>query len=51
MKRTYRCYNNALHKLYKWEDSKFYNMKFNAIKFELLQYGKEQKIKFATTYK
>ena len=26
-------------------------MKFNANKFELLRYGKEQEIKFATTYK
>ena len=27
------------------------NMKFNANKFELLRYGKEQEIKSATTYK
>ena len=40
---------NDLHKLYKWADSN--NMKFNANKFELLQYGKEQEIKSATTYK
>ena len=26
-------------------------MKFNATKFELLQYGKEQEIKTSTTYK
>ena len=35
--------------LYKWADSN--NMKFNANKFELLRYGKEQEIKSATTYK
>ena len=40
---------NHLHKLYKWADTN--NMKFNANKFELLQYGKEQEIIFATTYK
>ena len=38
-----------LHKLYKWADTN--NMKFNANKFELLRYGKEQKIKSASTYK
>ena len=37
------------HKLYKWEDT--ITMKFNENKFELLQYGKEQEIKSATTYK
>ena len=42
---------NDLHKLYKWADTKFNNMKFNANKFELLRYGKEQEIKSATTYK
>ena len=40
---------NDLHKLYKWADTN--NMKFNANKFELLCYGKEQEIKSATTYK
>ena len=40
---------NNLHKLYKWTDTN--NMKFNANKFELLLYGKEQEIKSATTYK
>ena len=40
---------NYLHKLYKWADTN--NMKFNANKFELLRYGKEQEIKSATTYK
>ena len=40
---------NYLHKLCKWADTN--NMKFNAIKFELLRYGKEQEIKSATTYK
>ena len=38
-----------LHKLYKWADTN--NMKFNTYKFELLRYGKEQEIKFPTTYK
>ena len=38
-----------LHKLSKWADTS--NMKFNANKFELLRYGKEQEIKSATTYK
>ena len=38
---------NDLLKLYKWADTK--NMKFNANKFELLLYGKEQEIKSATT--
>ena len=32
---------NDLHKLYKWADTN--NMKFNANKFELLRYRKEQK--------
>ena len=40
---------NDLHKLYKWANTN--NMKFNANKFELLRYGKEQEIKSATTYK
>ena len=40
---------NDLRKLYKWADTN--NMKFIANKFELLGYGKEQKIKSATTYK
>ena len=40
---------NDLHKLYKWADTN--NMKFNANKFELLRFGKEQEIKSATTYK
>ena len=40
---------NDLHKLYKWAYTN--NMKFNANKFELLRYGKEQEIKSATTYK
>ena len=40
---------NYLHKLYKWADTS--NMKFNAKKFELLRYEKEQEIKPATTYK
>ena len=35
-----------LHKLCKWADTN--NMKFNANKFKLLRYGKEQKIKSAT---
>ena len=39
---------NDLHKLYKWADTN--NMKFNANKFELLRYVKEQEIKSATTY-
>ena len=38
-----------LHRLYKWANAN--NMKFNAIKFELLPYEKEQEIKSATTYK
>ena len=38
-----------LHKLYKWADTN--NMTFNANKFELLRYVKEQEIKYATTYK
>ena len=38
-----------LHKLYKWADTN--NMKFNNNKFELLRYGREQKIKSATTFK
>ena len=40
---------NDLQKLYRWADTN--NMKFNANKFELLRYGKEQEIKSATTYK
>ena len=40
---------NDLHKLYIWADTN--NMKFNANKFELLQYGKEQEIKTTTIYK
>ena len=40
---------NDLHKLYKWANSN--NMKFNAYKFELLLYRKEQEIKSTTTYK
>ena len=40
---------NYLHNLYKWADTN--NMKLNANKFELLQYGKEQDIKSTTTYK
>ena len=40
---------NDLHKLYKSADTN--NMKFNANKFELLRYGKEQEIKSATTNK
>ena len=40
---------NDFHKLYKWADTN--NMKFNANKFELLKYRKEQKIKSTTTYK
>ena len=38
-----------LHMLYIWPDTN--NMKFNANKFELLRYGKEQEMKSATTYK
>ena len=38
-----------LHKMYKWADTN--NMKFDANKFELLRYGKEQEIKSDTTYK
>ena len=40
---------NDLYKLYQLADTN--NMKFNTNKFELLRYGKEQKIKSATTYK
>ena len=40
---------NDLHKLQKWADTN--NMKFNADKFELMQYRKEQEIKSATIYK
>ena len=36
-------------KLFKWADTN--KMKFNANKFELLRYGKEQEIKSATTCK
>ena len=51
MKRTHRCYKMIYIKmmLYKWADTN--NMKFNANKFELLRYGKEQEIKSATTHK
>ena len=45
----YTDVKNDLHKLYKWADTN--NMKFDANKFELLQYGKKQEIKSATTYK
>ena len=46
MKRTNRCYR----KIYiSCTDAN--NMKFNANKYELLRYGKEQEIKSATTYK
>ena len=44
-----KWYKWADTKLYKWADTN--NMKFNANKFELLSYGKEQEIKSATTYK
>ena len=37
-----------LYNLYKWSDT---NIKFNANKFELLRYGKEQEIKSAPSYK
>ena len=40
---------NNLHKLCKWANTN--NMKFNANKFELLRYGKEQEIESATTDK
>ena len=40
---------NYFHKLYKLAD--IITMEFNANKFELLRYGKEQKIKSATAYK
>ena len=40
---------NDLHKLYKWVDTN--NMKFNANKFEFLQYGKEHEINATSTYK
>ena len=40
---------NDLHRLCKWADTN--NVKFNADKFELLRYGKEQEIKSASTYK
>ena len=40
---------NDLHKLYKSADTN--NIKFNANKYELLRYGKEQEIKSATIYK
>ena len=40
---------NYLHMLYKQADTN--NMKFNANKFELLRYGKEQEIKSGTTWK
>ena len=40
---------NDLHKQYIWADIN--NVKFNANKFELLRFGKEQEIKSATTYK
>ena len=38
---------NDLHKQYKWADTNNNIMKFNANKFELLRYGKEQEIKSA----
>ena len=44
-----RMLQNDLQKLYKWANAN--NMKFNANKFELLRYEKEQEIKSATTYK
>ena len=40
---------NDILELYKWADTN--TMKFNANKFELLQYVKEQELKSATTYK
>ena len=40
---------NDLHKLLKSADKN--NMKFNANKFDIMQYGKEHEIKSATTYK
>ena len=40
---------NDLQKRYKSADTN--NMKFNANKFELLRYEKEQEMKSATTYK
>ena len=40
MKRASRCYKNYLHKLFIWADTN--NMKYNAKKFELLAYAKEQ---------
>ena len=39
---------NDLHKLYKLTDTN--KKKFDANKFELLPYGKDQEIKSATTY-
>ena len=49
MKRTQRCYKIIYIKLYRLADTN--NIKFNANKFELLRYGKEQEIKSPTTYK
>ena len=46
---TQMLQNDLQKLLYKWADTN--NMKFNANKFELLRYGKEQEIKYATTYK
>ena len=40
---------NDLHKLFKWADTN--NMEFDANKFELLPYVKQQEIKSAKTYK
>ena len=40
---------NDLHKLYIWADTN--NMKFNANKFKLQRYEKEQEIKTSTIYK
>ena len=40
---------NDLHELFKWADTN--NMKFDANKFKLLPYAKQQEIKSAKTYK
>ena len=45
---TWRIQND-LHKVYIWLDTN--NMKFNASKFKLQWYIKEQEIKTAATYK